>query len=78
MSVKQKKFTIKEIKEYLSGCLILRCDQGYMTNLIENSSLKNAIHEIDDPEDGIEAVTERLKRYESEKSEKNSSGPHPS
>lgn len=60
--MKPKKYTIEEIKNYLSGCLLMRnFDIDYTTNIVENISLKNAIHDISDVEDGIEAVTNRIK-----------------
>lgn len=55
-----KKYSIKEIKEYLKGCLLMsNFGKGYTTDMVENVSLKNAIHDISDSEDGIEAVINR-------------------
>jgi len=50
-------FTTKEIREYLEGC---RFDKKHKT---WNHSLNNAITELEDFQDGIAAVTERLMGY---------------
>jgi len=58
-------FTVEQIRDYLTGSLILDCPvgEGQYTHEIErNKSLKNAIAELNDPEDGINAVTGRKGR----------------
>jgi hypothetical protein len=51
---KQKTYTIEQIKEYLEGWFfIARENDDY------NVALHNAIVNLDNPEDGIEAVIER-------------------
>lgn len=63
--VPEKKYSIEEIKEWLNGCRMLGwVDHEKLGEVNEwNKSLNSAIHEIEDPEDGIEAVTERVKGY---------------
>ena len=48
------KFSIEEIRQYLEGCCLNGDDE-------KNDMLKYAISELEDYEDGIEAVTERIK-----------------
>ena len=68
----EKKYSIEEIKYYLDGCLLMR-DVGYgiTDKITENRSLKNAIIDLEDPEDGIEAV---LKGREEQDAQTNRSG----
>lgn len=56
-----KKYSIGEIKEWLGGHIRLYGD-GEEVVCDHNQSLRFFINELDDPEDGIEAVTERLKK----------------
>lgn len=68
----EKKFTIKEIAWYLQGCLLTQTPFPFGaadTDFKENQSLKYAIHELYDFEDGIEAVT--LRRPRDDKKEPN-------
>jgi hypothetical protein len=48
-----RKFTIEEIREYMDGWKL-------MPDGTHNDSLANAITQIEDEEDGIEAVTRRI------------------
>ncbi len=48
-----KSYTIEEIRYYLEGCLLCGNLNGW------NKMLSVAINELEDPEDGIEAVLER-------------------
>ena len=58
-----KKYSISEIKKYLEGwCLVEK--EGEFKE--ENAMLQNAITYLEDYEDGIEAVIERIHGYENE------------
>ncbi len=53
-------FTIREIEKYLDGCLMLQFVEGKYTARIErNQSLREAIANLNDKEDGIAVVTKR-------------------
>jgi len=56
----KQKFTIEEIKTYLNGWLFVSFGKGVGDY---NCALLNAISQIEDEEDGIEAVLERRKEY---------------
>jgi hypothetical protein len=56
----EERFNIPEIRGYLTGCLMLQSIGGeYTTRTERNQSLREAISDINDPQDGIKAVTER-------------------
>ena len=50
------KYTLEEIKAYLEG-------QLFLGDRLDNRRLEGAIRELDDSEDGIEAVTLRNRTY---------------
>jgi hypothetical protein len=52
--LEEKKYSIEDIKEYLTGSLFSP------DNYCWNYALNNAIVDIEDPEDGIEAVLKRI------------------
>jgi len=66
VSDSDRKFSIQEIREYLKGCLMIRTETDGMgsvrahDNIDRNFALKCAIHELEDHEDGIAAVTDRV------------------
>jgi len=66
---KNKKYTIEEIKYYLQGCILIqyigKTSKKVTDKLEHNDALKIAIHELEDFEDGIEAVLIRRKQNES-------------
>jgi len=56
----EKTFTIEQIRYYLTGNLLNKFINGvYTDENSSNDSLKNAITELEDYEDGIDAVCER-------------------
>jgi hypothetical protein len=58
-----ERFNIPEIRSYLTGCLMLQSIGGeYTTRTERNQSLREAISDINDPQDGIKAVTERNRK----------------
>ncbi len=60
--IPEKKYSIEEIKEWLNGQKSVYGDREEVDDEY-NQSLRFFIQEIEDPEDGIEAVTERVKGY---------------
>ena len=60
-------FTIPQIRNYLTGGLLTRGDDPDGANLPENTALRALIAELEDPEDGIEAVTARTEWTEPNK-----------
>ena len=73
------KFTIDEIRHYLEGCLISKYTgpgKGFSIEVTENKTLKWAIVDLEDPEDGIVAVVLRKKKYESKISKEISNRSH--
>ena len=57
-------FTIPQIRHYLTGGIFTRGDDLDGTHLPENTALRALIAELDDQEDGIEAVTARTEWQE--------------
>jgi hypothetical protein len=52
-----KKYTTKQIKDYLEGFKIMNLKGEFIDEY--NTALINAIHDIDDKQDGIEAYCKR-------------------
>jgi len=68
MSKSKQLFTIKEIKYYLDGCRFSISDGEKLVPCKDkNFSLDYAIHELDDYEDGIDAVLERRPKQKESK-----------
>ena len=66
-STSDTEITVEDFKEYVSGWLI----SGHELDLCHmKSALKNALSQIECDQDGIEAVTERRRFYESERKKK--------
>jgi len=58
-----EKFTIDQIRQYLKGKYLLRWDgRNHITAFRVNASLMDAVEELEDEEDGIVAVLERVNR----------------
>ena len=57
-------FTIPQIRHYLTGCIFTRGDDPDGAHLPENTALRAVIAELEDWEDGIEAVTARTEWQE--------------
>lgn len=62
----EETYTIEQILYYLDGNLII--DGNGKPQAEKNFSLRLAIHEIKDPEDGIDAVLRRQKEYDENES----------
>ena len=56
------RFSIEEIRYYLRGGIFTRSDDPDGAKCIENTALRGTIAELEDAEDGIEAVTARFKQ----------------
>lgn len=57
--VEEKKFTISEIKAWLNGRKLVMTGRHYEACVTLNNSIDATIKELEDYEDGLEAVTER-------------------
>ena len=67
-----KQYIINEIKKYLEDKRLMRYNgREFVEAPLRNRSLDDAITELEDYEDGIEAVTERNLHQTPEKEEKN-------
>lgn len=62
-------FTIPQIRQYLTGGIFTRGDDPGGAHLPENTALRVLIAELEDHEDGIEAVTSRTEWQEPNKTE---------
>jgi hypothetical protein len=58
--VREKRYTIEEIKKWLAGNLLTQ-EGKKISDMTENMALLIALSQIDDHEDGIEAVLQREK-----------------
>ena len=59
-----KTYTIEEIKYYLEGCQMVENPDSPIKAQAYNAALHHAINELEDAEEGIEAVLHRRKRME--------------
>jgi len=55
-------FTIPEIRAYLDGCTLVWEEATRDRYIPENRALIYALDDLEDPEDGIAAVTKRIAR----------------
>lgn len=67
----KKRFTIAEIREYFEGCILRKSKSGFMKmasnedctdDLPHNFALKAALRDLEDYQDGIEAVNLRRRK----------------
>jgi len=56
-----KKYTIEEVKEWLEGQILLGGIDMKSLKCPRNQAIIFLLEEMSDPEDGLEAVTDRLK-----------------